>query len=147
MAGSEDGSVHWFDLERCDLLAVCTLHGSYQAITAVAFHPTDHAVALCSLNPESAVTVLEFNKEDGAQVNSDAGFSLVTFPRTVQSAAFPIENVSRMTGDSRLIGGNNKTTPTLDKLERIFRKLDLVMAWSHSIDQNDESSIRHHHDE
>lgn len=122
MAGSEDGSVHWFDLERCDLLAVSTIPGSYHPVTSIAFHPTDHTVALCSLNPELSMTILEFNKED-TQIE---GMSFVTFPRTVQSAAFPIENVARISGSET----NSKKTPTLDKLERIFKKLDLVMAWS-----------------
>ena len=128
VAGSEDGSVHWFDLERGDLMAITTLTESSSAVTSITFHPTDHLVALSSLNPAQALTVLEFNKDDGQQ--QQQGFSLITFPRTVQSAAFPIENVSR------LVNRSPDKTPTLDKLERIFRKLDLVMAWSHSTEQD-----------
>ncbi len=125
VSGSEDGSVHWFDLERGDLVAITTLPSSTNhPIMAVAFHPTDHAVAFCSLNSEYSLAVLEFNKGD-TQVH---GFSMITFPRTVQSAVSPIENISRNAGISQ----QTKTTPTLDKLERIFRKLDLVMAWSDS---------------
>lgn len=127
VAGSEDGSVHWFDLERCDLLAVLTLPGSYHPVTAIAFHPTEHTLALCSLNPHEPMTVLEFNTDD-TQVE---GFSLVTFPRTVLSAAFPIENVSKVIDDPSIsFHRESRGTPTLDKLEKIFRKLDLVMAWS-----------------
>ena len=123
MSGSEDGSVHWFDLERGDLVAITTLPSSTtHAIMAIAFHPCDHSVALCSLNSEYSLAVLEFNKAD-TQVH---GFSMVTFPRTVQSAASPIENIPKNSD----ISHRTKTTPTLDKLERIFRKLDLVMAWS-----------------
>jgi hypothetical protein len=90
---------------------------------AVAFHPTDHAVALCSLSSDCSLSVLEFNKAD-SQIQ---GFSLITFPRTVQSAVSPIENILT----NNFSQGSN-STPTLDKLERIFRKLDLVMAWSDS---------------
>lgn len=39
-------------------------------------------------------------------------------------------------GESVPNDGSSKTTPTLDKLERIFRKLDLVMAWSYA-NEND----------
>jgi len=134
VAGSEDGSVHWFDLERGDLIAITTLTESSSAVTSIAFHPTDHLVALSTLNPSHALCILQFNKDDGQQ--QQKGFSLVTFPRTVQSATFPIENVSRVVSRT-----SDKTTPTLDKLERIFRKLDLVMAWSHSTEQQDTSTV------
>ena len=122
VSGSEDGSVYWFDLERGDLLAITTFATGNSCVMSVAFHPTDHAIALCSLSKESSLTVLEYNKAD-IQVQ---GFSMTTFPRTVQSAISPIQNITREC--SKKI----KVTPTLDKLERIFQKLDLVMAWSNS---------------
>lgn len=125
VSGSEDGSVHWFDLERGDLVAVATLPMSRaHPIMAVAFHPSDHTVAVCSLSSECCFTLLEFNKAD----SHTQGFSIITFPRTVQTAVSPSENGFRK---NSLIQRAN-CTPTLDKLERIFRKLDLVMAWSES---------------
>lgn len=125
VSGSEDGSVHWFDLERGDLVAVATLPMSRaHPIMAVAFHPSDHTVAVCSLSSECCFTLLEFNKAD----SHTQGFSIITFPRTVQTAVSPSENGFRK---KSLIQRAN-CTPTLDKLERIFRKLDLVMAWSES---------------
>ncbi|KAI9557965.1 hypothetical protein GHT06_014718 [Daphnia sinensis] len=125
VSGSEDGSVHWFDLERGDLVAVTTLPMSKaHPIMAVAFHPSDHTVAVCSLSSECCFTLLEFNNAD----SNTQGFSIITFPRTVQTIASPIANGLRK---NSIINGAN-CTPTLDKLERIFRKLDLVMDWSES---------------
>ena len=61
ISGSEDGSVHWFDLERGDLVAVTTLATStIDPVMAVAFHPTCHAIALCSLSSQCCLSVLEF---------------------------------------------------------------------------------------
>ncbi|XP_057380230.1 jouberin-like [Daphnia carinata] len=125
VSGSEDGSVHWFDLERGDLVAVASLHTSRaHPIMAVAFHPSNHIVAVCSLSSDCCFTLLEFNQAD----SDTQGFSITTFPRTVQSAVSPIGNGFRK---NSLIRREN-CTPTLDKLGRIFRKLDLVLAWSES---------------
>lgn len=114
-------------------MAITTLTESSSAVTSIAFHPTDHLVALSTLNPSHALCILQFNKEDGQQ--QQKGFSLVTFPRTVQSATFPIENVTRV------MNRTSDKTPTLDKLERIFRKLDLVTTWSHSTDQQGTGTV------
>lgn len=134
VSGSEDGSVHWFDLERGDLVAISALPTSStpHPVMAIAFHPVDHVLALCSLNTEHCLAVLEFDKAD----TKIQGFSMTTFPRTVQSALSPIENISRGID----ITQQNKTTTTLDKLERIFRKLDLVMTWSHSHEKDEGTS-------
>ena len=124
VAGSEDGSVHWFDLERGDLVAILSFTGAHP-ITAISFHPTDHILAICSLNPEESFAILEYQKED-TQVT---GFSLVTLPRTVRSALpLPRDKPIYTSHNSPQFNG----TPNLDKLQRIFRKLDLVRNWSHS---------------
>lgn len=127
VSGSEDGSIYWFDLERGDLVAIMSFQnaGSHP-VPSVAFHPHEHVMAISSLCSDLSVVLAEFNSND-TQV---LGFSVVTFPRTVQSAAQSI--VSFTQGRGKLKAAASNTTPTLDKLERIFRKLDLVMAWSRS---------------
>ena len=132
VSGSEDGSVYWFDLERGDLVAISALPGSTRPIMSVAFHPTSHRIALCSLDPERSLSLLEYRKTDtGIQ-----GFSMTTFPRTVQRAIGPIESPAKTAESS--FAHQTKTTSTLDKLERIFRKLDLVMTWSSSQEKDQE---------
>ena len=112
VAGSEDGSVHWFDLERGDLVALLSL-GCSHPITAISFHPCSHLMVLCSLNADQCFTLMEYDSRENGDVR---GFSLTTFPRTVQGVCVAKKNLQQ-------------TTPTLNKLENIFRKLDLVMAW------------------
>ena len=75
VAGSEDGSVHWFDAERGDLMAVLSFGGAGRPVTAVAFHPTDHALAVCSLNAAESVVLLEFDKNDTQVVQAMPRFS------------------------------------------------------------------------
>lgn len=106
-AGSEDGSVHWFDLESGDLLAILSFSDSH-AVTSISFHQCTHTLVLCSLNVKKSFNLLEFDKRSKEVL----GFSLTTFPRTVKR-----------------IDPLSATTPTLNKLERIFRKLDLVSTW------------------
>ena len=106
-AGSEDGSVHWFDLESGDLLAILSI-SDLHAVTSISFHPCSHTLVLCSLNAKKSFNLLEFNKRS----KEVQGFSLTTFPRTVKT-----------------VDSSKCATPTLNKLERIFRKLDLVSTW------------------
>lgn len=130
VSGSEDGSVYWFDLERGDLVAILALPVSTRPIMSVVFHPTSHLVALCSLEPEGSLSLLEFRKGESVQ-----GFSMTTFPRTVQRAVNLVEHSSKSFDPSSPL--HVKATSTLDKLERIFRKLDLVMTWSNSQEKED----------
>lgn len=102
-------------------------------VMAIAFNPMEHAIALCSLNSENSLVVLESNNVD----TKISGFSMTTFPRTVQSAVCPIGNLSNSIDTTQ----RSKTTSTLDKLERIFRKLDLVMTWSSSQEQKTSEEI------
>lgn len=117
VAGSEDGSLHWFDLQRGDLVAILSFGSNLEPITAVDFHPTDHSFIICLLNPRQQFVVLEYRKND-KDIN---GFSLVKFPMNVRPPMAPLSDIR-----------NVNKTPHLDKVQQIFRKLDIVMTWTSS---------------